>query len=206
MDAETVFKYSELSEKAKENARIWWLESMDDSDIEHVKEDAVTCLQYLGFRFTVRPIALHGGGVRQEAQLHIPFGYRADKATFDATWYANEIDMAGLMEHAPQDTVLHGLCARMMAVMLRYPEALASFGSESRRNHEVMECYWAYTRPEDSESDEALESELNNIVDDCAQWVTDQAAAEYEYQTSDAVVAENIEANEYDFDEDGHRV
>ena len=40
---------------------------------------------------------------------------------------------------------------------------------------------------------------------DFAQWIYDSLEKEYEYQMSDEFVTENIEANEYEFDEEGNR-
>ena len=46
-------------------------------------------------------------------------------------------------------------------------------------------------------------AELGDIIDDFAHWARVLLRDEYEYLTSDEVVQEAIEANEYEFTEDG---
>jgi hypothetical protein len=50
-----------------------------------------------------------------------------------------------------------------------------------------------------------MEYDAADIFCDLASWLYDQLHAEYDYQNSDECVDESIEANEYEFDEDGDR-
>jgi hypothetical protein len=49
----------------------------------------------------------------------------------------------------------------------------------------------------------AAEDAITRALRRLADWFYDQLRNEYEYQASEAVVAEAMEANGYDFDEDG---
>ena len=47
------------------------------------------------------------------------------------------------------------------------------------------------------------EDEVTQLLRDFADWIYNQLISEYEYQTSEEAVAESMEANEYEFYEDG---
>jgi hypothetical protein len=206
MDEKTEFKFSELSEKAKEKAREWYRECVSQ-DWEPDLDDAATCLSYLGFEVNKESYSTRVG-TRQRWAISYSIGYcQSDFADFAAEWKAEAIDMAGLLAYAPIDTELHKMCARAMALMLRHPLAV---GAVRRRNHGGSECEYAYRNPDDGQAvddvDFALQHDLEAIAKDICAWLYKQLRDEYEYQTSDEQVIEGIEANEYDFDEDGERV
>ena len=49
------------------------------------------------------------------------------------------------------------------------------------------------------------EDEITECLRDFANWIYKQLERDYDYQNSDDAVAETIEANDYEFTEDGER-
>ncbi len=76
-------------------------------------------------------------------------------------------------------------------------QLIASMGT--RRDHQTVDVdrYDGLTMTEDAED---IVSEL---MRDFADWIYRQLLAEFDYQSSDEAIDETIEANEYEFTENG---
>lgn len=189
-----VYQYAELNDKAKEKARDWYRECVAQ-DWEPDLGDAATCLGFLGFT------------VDTDTSGRIDIGYsigytQSDFANFAGNWKAEDVDMAGLQEYAPVDEKLKAMCVRAMTMLLTWPTSCGYIGREARGGTFVD---WADERPDGGSNDELFDS-LKGLAADACSWLYDQLRTEYEFRTSEEQLTEGIEANEYEFDEDGKLV
>lgn len=94
----------------------------------------------------------------------------------------------------PQDTELHGIARKLQDLQKRHFYSLSCAVTEGRS----MNYYRCFRFGEYYECDD-----LGDILDDFAHWARILLRDEAEYRTSDEAVKEMIEANEYEFTEDG---
>ena len=104
-----VYLYSELSSKAKEEARQWWIDAMDPSDYaDSVIEDAYQLGSLMGIEIKQREFKTMGGGVRHEPCVWWSgFSCQGDGASFEGRYQPKADNVARVREYAPQDAVLH---------------------------------------------------------------------------------------------------
>lgn len=84
-----LYKFDELSDKAKETARQWWrdLESADFGGHGELWEPAQTAAQILGITFDDRAVPLHGGGTRIEPKIwYSGFWSQGDGASWEGRY------------------------------------------------------------------------------------------------------------------------
>lgn len=205
---ETVYKFDELDERAKEKAREWFREGAPDYDWwEYIYDDAKTCLALAGFR--IDKIYFSG------------FASQGDGACFEGSWRASEAKPAKAMKaHAPKDKELHRIAAEMRAIAKARPEADMSVKHRGHYYHEHctefnVDCEgpeWSDdTRRSDAEwsalreRDGEIKERIKEASRDAMRWIYRQLEAEYEYRMADEQIDEDIRANEYEFDEYGNR-
>jgi L-rhamnose mutarotase len=201
METETTFKYEQLDERAKERARDWMRECINQ-DWEPNYDDIMTCLGGLGFIPHLENYQTVGGKTKQRPMISYSIGYsQSDYAVFSADWEADQIDTARLAEYAPQDETLRQWSAYVMSVMLAHPKASAVVRGREGRAAEI-ENPRAVPGGDD---DPFIENAMHHLVNGLSQWIYEQLRDDLEYQTSDEVIEDTIIANDYDFDEDGGR-
>lgn len=163
----TVYKFEELSPRAKERARDWYRQGALDYDWwDSVYEDAGR----IGLKIT-------GFDLNRGADAE-------GKFTSTAVDVANAI----LREHGDKTET--------------YKDARDFLKDWEKKEKAYYDADEDNEDFEGSEEGEELEKEfLNTILQDYAQILQ----TEMEYLTSDEQVDEMITANEYEFDEDGHR-
>lgn len=214
--AETpVFTFDELSEEAQEKA----LEQFRYAEVEFpgwwhsVYEHWTEKLEELGYRLKTTPTRLYGGGTRQDPDIQFTgFASQGDGASFTAY-----VDVDAVADRIGMEDDL----ARLRDLLRdeeddpdgEYDEDL--FGVSIRRNptsryaHHMTMQYevepWYLSGSETAEG--KLAGRLADaILDDARDLAQDLFYAlrdEYEYLTSDEVVADSIRANEREFEEDG---
>ncbi|EYR77556.1 hypothetical protein SHLA_47c000060 [Shinella sp. DD12] len=84
----TVYKFEELSVRARETARAWYREGGFDYEwYEFVFEDFGRICECLGVRLKTSPVHLVGGGTRDEPRIHFTgFWSQGDGASFQALY------------------------------------------------------------------------------------------------------------------------
>jgi hypothetical protein len=192
----TVYKFDELSDRAKEKAREWFLQEYPDHEWwDTTYEDAKLCLGFLGF--SVDKIYFSG------------FWSQGDGACFTGSWSVDRVKVADLKEHAPKDEELHRLAEIASKYANDYvldaqladdPYAMTIAGGQSRYNHENSVDIEVH-----GDHGSTAEEELCEMARDCMRWIYNQLKAEYEWLTSDEQVDESMRINEYEFDEEGNR-
>lgn len=209
-----VFKYSELSADAQARARDWYrqidAESGDTFWSESVISDFQEALSACGFTCeTAR-------GRKSEPAIYFEgFAHQGSGASFSASWRASRVNVAALKKDRPaQYKDQHGalcVCQGNAELQVILDAALAlqlldneAYGYTSAgRGHSQIDNEYSTDNADAKECD--AEDTFNELCGDLAHYLYVQLEREYDYTQSDDAVAENIEANEYEFDADGKR-
>jgi hypothetical protein len=204
----TVYSLNELSEPARQQARNWYRETVDDDWYDCIYEDFEVICSILGIHLRTRPVQLYGGGTRAEPCIYFSgFWSQGDGACFEAR-YAYEKDAPRkIRAHAPQDAELHVIADALQASQRRNLYQLhADITHRDRYCHEhSMAISVERNGPTAQEMTAGAEDAVIEALRDLACWLYRQLEREYDYQTSDAVVDEAIIANDYTFTEAGRR-
>jgi hypothetical protein len=195
----TVFKYDELDDKAKARAVNWFRECEATDFNPAIEEQLGDALDQLGFyaRHNTQ-WALHDRG--------------SEGASFEGWWAADELRLDVLIAERPTDTVLHGIGAKLMTIMLACPTRLAQISrvGPNRRvpAHRADVRFADRDTDSDSWDDDMYPDELAfaEFVNEVFAWMHKYIEAEYDYLTSDDACIESIEVNDYTFNEVGKRV
>ena len=204
---QTVYQFSELSDKAKEKARDWFRSCADSSDLDSVITDFCSIADIIGLELDTRPVKLMNGNTRWEPEIYYSVAYcQGDYAAFAGTWKYKAGCLKAIKEYAPVDTVLHVIVSDWRALQKTSFYQLRAICSERRGNQYVNEVLKGYSNRYDEEAVNAdIEKEAINIVDRLAHWLYQALRDECDYQSSDEYVDDGITANEYEFFENGAR-
>ena len=199
----TVFKFSELSDQAKERAREWWRQDQD-FDLECTIDDAADVADLFGLDIRKKTVRLMNGKTRQEpAVFWSGFWSQGDGASFEGSYTYSKGALDAVKSYAPQDTKLHAIVQRLQKVQARnFYRLEADITQSGPYNHE-MTMLFDVSRKDYQTVSVADGEELSDCLRDFARWIYRELEAEYEYLSSDDVVDEILDVNGYEFDEDG---
>lgn len=201
-----LYSFSELSESAKQKARDKYREWSDYFYADFVIEDAKNIADILGIEFDTRSVPLMNGKTRSEPVVYYSgFYHQGSGASFAGSYKYKKGAKKAILKYAPQDSELHRIADELQAIQKRNFYSLRASISQSGRDcHEYsmsVDCSnWLddYREISDSDCEDVLE-----LMRDFARWIYSQLQAEYEYRMSDECIDETLEANEYEFLEDG---
>lgn len=201
--AQTIYKFEELSERAKERARNWWRDSGGPEDFDCILSDAVEIGELIGISFDKRRVTLMGGGIRYEAKVWFSLGYRqGDYANFDGSYSYSRGAAKAVRQRAPMDKVLHSIVDQLQAAQRRRFYRITATCQSNHLGGMTVNAS-DEDRPYADIGDDGREVE--RALERFADWIYSQVRDENDYQMSDEVVDENITCNEYEFDEGGNR-
>lgn len=209
----TLYYYEDLNDKAKEKARDWYHRAAEDDSFwsECVIEHAADMADILGIDLRTHCVKLMGGGTRMEPAIYWSgFWSQGDGACFEGTYKYAKKSTKKIRKEAPKDETLHKIADRLAAVQKQYFYQLTATVKHSGR------YYHEHCTEIDVELDDGVGvynsrnfEEDYKEVRDCLRafmrWIYKSLEKEYEYQNSDEIVAENLIANEYTFNEEGNR-
>jgi hypothetical protein len=110
------------------------------------------------------------------------------------------------VEYAPRDVELARIAGEFEAIAKLDPESSLTVVHSSDLEYTGCALFSADFTDDMSEiQEEHGKARLINAARAFMDWIYSQLKKEYEYQTSDETVAENIEANGYEFTEAGKR-
>lgn len=195
--------YSELSPEAKERAREWWreCERYDSFDEELLTE----CFQDIlredyGIEVHYRTYKTCGGKTGQSPEIYWDFGGYPE-VSFKADWDLDSLEkkneeIAGQM--------------RLLTMLETVHESGESFSiyvnGDSTIEVEMSGLYGTLDHDQQAIVDEiicAIESELEQVYKQACRHLARVGEKEIEYRDSDEYIEEQIEANDYKFDEEG---
>ena len=139
-----VYTYAELSPKAQERARDWYISLSDSSDLDIVADEwKRDVLPALGFSAVE---ALWSG-----------FASQGDGAYFAGTWRARDCNPAAMLADRPTDETLHSLAERLLRIACAHRDMFASLRHTGRYYHEYSVSY-------DVETETPIESDQEYIA------------------------------------------
>ena len=202
----TVYKFEELSDRAKERARDWWRGCENsDFDTEFMYDDFERVAEILGVSFKVRHIPLMNGKTRPEPTIWWSgFSSQGDGACFEGSYAYAKGSQKAIRDYAPKDERLHRIADDLAAAQRPYFFKLVATATHSGHYYHSGCMSVEVTHADDSYRGVEWEG-IQQALRDFADWMYRQLEAEYEYRMSDENVDDSIEANEYTFDEDGNR-
>lgn len=207
---DTVYRYDELSDAAKERAKQWWAEANtgDNFFAESVTEDFATLAGFCGWDINQRPVKLMGGGTRYEPAVYWSgFCSQGDGACFEGSWSAQRVSVTKLRQYAPKNRDLL-LIARTFR-NIAHRERMATGSSQHRGHYYHEHCTVLdlqsnrerQDRPDFAETVEAWREASRDLM----RWYYRALEREYEYQFNGDGFEETMRANEYEFTEKGAR-
>lgn len=201
----TLYKYEELSDRAKQRARECYLEGgLDYSWWEYLYEDFARVAEILGITLSQRSVPLMNGKCRYEPEVYFSgFYHQGSGSSFYGTYGYAKGAVAEIKKYAPQDEELHRIAQGLQDVQRRHFYRLTADITSVRDHYirvEVGDSENPYRDIGDAEDD------VRELMNDFNDWMFKCLQDEYEYLTSDEAVEESIVANEYEFDEYGNWV
>lgn len=192
----TVYKFSELDDRAKERAMDNWRDGHLDYDWwEHVYEDADRVADILG-------ISLAHKRLSHPAIWFNGFYHQGSGSSFEGSYAYAKGAVKAIKEYAPKDETLHQIARDLQEAQrknfygLRASITTANRETSIRVNVENVHHIYG-------DASEAAEEAITEAMNDFNHWVFRRLEEEYEWLMSDEAIAESIEANEARFEEDG---
>jgi hypothetical protein len=203
---QTVFKFSELTDAAKEKAREWWRTDYD-IDLDHVIDDAVTVADLFGLDIRKKTVRLMNGKTREDPQVYWSgFWSQGDGASFEGAYAYRTGALHSVKNYAPQDADLHAIVRRLQRVQARnFYRLQADITQSGPYVHEIT-MRVDVSRTDHQTLSVADGEELSDCLRDFARWIYRALETEWEYQASDEAIDELMECNGYEFTEEGRIV
>jgi hypothetical protein len=195
-----LYQYAELSDRAKEKARQWWLDCRDSSDFDFVLDDFADVAALLGISLGSYKVRTVGGKEYDKPALYWSLAYcQDDGAGFEGSYSYKADAPEAIREHAPKDERLHRIADRLHALQAQHGNTLEARITTGRSVYVSVEL----TSPDDGDHSTDAEKELRAHMRDLGDWLYEQLRAGDEYQCSEDQIAEAMESNGYEFTEDG---
>jgi hypothetical protein len=197
-----LYKFDELSDKAKEKARDRYRESgIHDEWWDSVYEDAEEIAKLLGIEIRQLPIKTLGGKIRYEPAIYFRgFSSQGNGACFEGTYRYRKGSVAAIKDYAPQDETLHRI-----AKTLQEEQKKSWYRLSAKITHRGNYCH-SYSMDIEVDSDHPRDFDAEPIrkcMRDFADWIYERLEEEYDYLNSDEAVDESITANDYEFTKSG---
>jgi len=218
------YEFDELSDKAKEKARVWFRQTSEGDDYwtESIYDEAIEQGSHMGIEIKIneRSWVNHktgkSGVTKEPCIFWRGFWSQGDGACFEGAWSAGDVKASEVADGWGEDsstTEIKRIAAEFAKVAEKYP--YASFMVKHSGHYYHKYCTDFDFEPNDDTSDDwtdvkwaefdAACVELKEAARDFMDWIYRQLEKEYEYQNSDEQVDESIRANEYLFTDQGSR-
>lgn len=203
-----LYSFEELDEKAKQKA----LQAYHDLNTDYywwdfIYDDFVTVCEYLGINVDKNAIHFEGFYSQGDGSSFV--------AEVDFVQLLNSIANEGWREYAPKQEfgfTLPGIDKRVLTLVNNTKIELAARIISRQRGYGVVVDLGLDDLGKPAKNHDLiygeldkLEKWLNNVADILNAFLYRSLQNEYEYQTTDAAIAESIEANEYCFTVDGEK-
>jgi hypothetical protein len=133
------------------------------------------------------------------------FWSQGDGACFTGTYAYKKGSVKAVKEYAPRDEAVHSIAERLSAIQKdNFYKLGATIKHSGHYYHEY--CTDIDVRKDDNYPSDAVIIEVADCLRDYMRWIYRQLEKEYYYQTSDEAIIDTIEANEYEFTEEGKQI
>lgn len=221
-EEKTEFKFSELSDSAKETARARYREGHQDYDWwERIYDDAVTVGGLMGIRIGDFTYSYKSTTSKEQVKRTKPdiwfsgFSSQGDGCCYSGHLHIADMEgaVAKVKEHTDTDETLLSIAADAERIVTSikawlltcklkdeepewenpFNDSIAIKGEERGYSTRIDSDYVFHD----------VRDDLNSFVSDFADWIYSQLEAEDEYMNSDEYIDAGIEANGHLFDEFG---
>lgn len=210
IEEKTAFKFDELDESAQERALDYFRQFACEEPFwfDFIYDDCATIFDILGID-SRKPVKLINGKTRYEPEIYFSgFWNQGDGACFVGNYSYRKGSAKAIRAHAPQDSELHRIADGLAELQRK------SFYSLSARLTHTDWYHHSHSVTIDVEDsrrsygdcDSDVADSVAELLRDLMDWIYKQLESEYEYQTSDDCLRENIDANGYEFDESGRLI
>lgn len=189
----TLYKFDELSNEAKEKAIEKHREFDSEMwDPESVLDDAKEIAGLMGIEI--------------DKTYYSGFWSQGDGACFTGVYSYRKGSVKAVKHYAPMDTELHRIAQGLQDIQKSNFYGLSAVVDHSGHYYHELCTHISVERSADNYQDMTAdaEQEITELLRDYMQWIYSQLEKEYEYQASEPAIIENIEANDYEFDEFGN--
>ena len=117
----TVYRFDELLEAGKDNARAWYREGAFDHDwYDAVYEDFQRIAEILGIHLGTRTSRLMGGGTGESPCIWFTgFWSQGDGAVWEGSYAFSNGASSAIRAYAPRDLELHRIADALLAIQRR---------------------------------------------------------------------------------------
>jgi hypothetical protein len=198
----SIYKFGELSDKAKERARYWYRQGAFDYEWwDSVYDDAAMIAERMGIDLKTEPVKLMGGGTRYDPSiLFTGFWSQGDGACFEGTYQYRKDSRKLVRGYAPDPKLLQIVDGLYDVQRRNFYKVTASVKHRGHYYHEM--CTEIDVDGCRTDSDIEL---VKDLLRDFMRWIYRQLEKEYDYLNSDESVDEMIVCNKYEFTEEGER-
>lgn len=201
---ETVYKFDELSDRAKERAREWYREGALDYEWWACCYDTIETLgNLLGISFDTKSVPLMNGSTRQDPRIYFTLDHGGGVSINGHYSYRKGSVEAVRQEFGDTEPVriAQALQKAQARGFYKFTANLRGTGRDEDTRIEVDHENMGY---EIGPLHRAAE-DIRDTLGDFVHWAYKLLDGEWEYINSDEYVDENIRINEYEFDEEGNR-
>ena len=186
-----VYKFTELSDNAKEHA----IEKLCDINVDHAFWYDYEDKKEIASRMGIEIDNIYWSG----------FSSQGDGACFEGSYEYKKGSVKAVKDYAPIDEELHQIVIALQKVQ---KEAFYGISANIKHSGHYYHKYCtdiSVEMPENigQEKFTEIEDTIIELLRDYMQWIYGQLKKEYEYQTSEEAIIETINANDYEFTEDG---
>ena len=198
----TVYKFDELSPKAKEKAREWWRSLENESFGSHgeIFEPAETAAKLLGITFDRNDVPLMGGSKRSEPVIYWGLHVQGSGASFEGRYDYKADCLDAIKKEFPTDLKLHGVADVLRMYGCGHTAKCDCSGA--RYPHSGWMNVSVY---DDTTGDEIKGEVLRGALREFADWIYRVIDEDFTYRMSDENVNSALTdyATEYEFEADG---
>ena len=200
----TIYKFNELSDKAKQRARDWYRNG-DTFDAECVTFDAAQCADIIGIKIDTRAQS-NPNAIYEPEVLWSGFWSQGDGACFEGSYRYKKGALAAIMSHAPKDEELHRIARELQEIQRGHFYRIRAIMTHSGHYyHSGCMNVQVFDRDDENRDIGDAEERIRQLMRDFADWIYSNLRKEYDWKNEDAQVDETILMNEYTFLEDGAR-
>ena len=144
-------------------------------------------------------------GIEVEKVHFTGFCSQGDGACFEGSYSYKSGLLKEIKEYAPKDKELHRIAKELQ--LIKYRGVSASIKHSGQYYHEMCANISVYQEEDDGYSDDdapiEIADDIAELMRDLMRWLYKSLNDQYDYLTSEEVVIEAIEANDYQFTDNG---
>jgi len=202
-----VYSFDELSEDAKQKAIEWYrTASMRASFFaECIFEDAADIADLFGLDIRQTRKTLKDGSTRYDPTIYYSgFWSQGDGACFEGQYKYKKGALKAVRAYAPNNPELHRIVKELQDIQKRHFYKLGAVCKHRGHYYHSGCMSVSVEHLADNYRDIGnAEDDITQALRDFAGWLYRRLEKEWECQNSDECIIENIQANEYQFTEDG---